>query len=79
MHRTNFTIFFHLACACEKQGTVGNGDTCNDDGVCNCKANVEGVKCDKCLAGYFNFPACTGKWCKSTYMAQTFQYFFFPL
>ena len=52
---------FAIACACETQGTVGNADTCNGNGLCDCKANVEGDKCDICSAGYYNFPACTGK------------------
>ena len=59
--------FFPLACACEKQGTVGNVDTCDDNGACNCKANVYGEKCDTCSAGFYNFPACTGRWYKSIY------------
>ena len=52
--------FFPSACACETRGTVGNVDTCDDNGACNCKANVDGEKCDTCSAGFYNFPACTG-------------------
>ena len=57
-------------------GTVDNADICDKNGECSCKAHVGGDKCDTCSAGYYNFPACTGKWCKSTYMAQNWQQFF---
>ena len=58
-------FIFHSACACETQGTVGNVDSCNDNGVCTCKPNVEGAKCDTCSAGFYNFPDCTGRCYKS--------------
>ena len=62
VHGTKLTAFFSfIACACDTQGTVGNDVTCNDNGECSCKYNVEGDKCDTCSAGYYNFPACTGK------------------
>ena len=58
----NYQPFFpFVACACDTQGTFGNAVTCNGNGVCSCKANVGGAKCDTCSAGYYNFPACTGK------------------
>ena len=57
-------------------GTVGNANTCDDKGVCECQGNVIGHKCntctagnypfptcDTCIVGYYNFPACT----KGTY------------
>ena len=67
VHGTNFSIFFFsfVDCACDTQGTVGNDVNCNDNGICNCKANIDGDKCDTCSAGYYNFPACTGRWYKS--------------
>ena len=52
---------FILACACDTQGTVDNADTCDENGVCTCQNYVEGDKCDTCSAGYYNYPACTGK------------------
>ena len=57
----NINHFPSLACGCETQGTIDNAVTCDSYGACSCKANVEGAKCDNCSAGYFNFPACTGK------------------
>ena len=64
--------FFYSACDCEKQGTVDNDDTCDDNGACKCKANFNGDKCDTCSAGFYNFPACTGRWNKSTYLHRQF-------
>ena len=46
---------------CDARGTVDNSDSCDGNGVCTCKENVEGDKCDTCSAGYYNFPTCTGK------------------
>ena len=45
------------------EGTVNNSDTCNDNGECTakCIANVEGDRCDKCSADYYNFPNCIGR------------------
>ena len=58
---TKFSIFFSFVdCACETQGTDGHVVTCDGNGACNCKPNVEGDKCDTCSAGFYNFPACTG-------------------
>ena len=47
------------ACACNTQGSYGT--SCNADGICSCKANIIGSKCDSCAAGYFNFSTCQGK------------------
>ena len=45
---------------CNADGRVGE-DICNaETGVCDCKDNVVGDKCDECAEGYFNFPECTG-------------------
>ena len=53
-------------CKCSENGAVDN--TCDDDGKCTCKEQVDGDKCDKCLQGHYNFPMC-----KSTYFInQTF-------
>ena len=54
-------IYSFVACVCETQGTIGNSILCDENGRCNCKSNVEGDKCDTCSAGYYNFPACTGR------------------
>ena len=45
---------------CNADGRVGE-DICNaETGVCDCKDNVVGDKCEECAEGYFNFPECTG-------------------
>ena len=51
---TNFS-----ACECKTEGEKnGNNGACSDRGVCNCKDNVTGDKCDKCEVGYQTWPAC---------------------
>ena len=68
-----FLLFQFSACNCNAEGS--NGITCDDSGVCSCKANIVNDKCDACNAGFFNFPTCSGKqhyvlnyykfsWCK---------------
>ena len=49
---------FISACYCNIQGS--NGTSCNNNGVCKCKANIINDKCDVCAAGYFNFSTCIG-------------------
>ena len=47
-------------CNCNEEGS--NGITCDNNGICNCKANIMNDKCDECNVGLFPFPACyTGK------------------
>ena len=47
-------------CNCNVEGS--NGTTCDNNGICNCKANIMNDKCDECNVGFFPFPACyTGK------------------
>ena len=52
-------LFQFSDCNCTTEGS--NGITCDDTGVCNCKANIVNDKCDECATGYFNFPSCEGK------------------
>ena len=60
--------FYFTACGCDTQGTVDNNDTCDENGICTCQnGNIEGDKCDTCIAGYSNFPTCSidckwGEW-----------------
>ena len=55
----NFCYFILTACNCNGDGS--NGILCDDNGICNCKANFMNDKCDTCNAGFFNFTACEGK------------------
>ena len=57
---TTHNIFYFVACDCDRRGTKGNADICDDNGQCKCQKNVEGEKCTTCLAGRYNFPTCTG-------------------
>ncbi|KAK2914589.1 laminin subunit beta-3 [Channa argus] len=42
-----------LRCVCSAEGTV-NGGQCEDStGLCQCKLNVEGPRCDRCKRGYY--------------------------
>ena len=46
-------------CDCNEDGS--NGNTCDDNGLCSCKANFMNDKCDTCNVGFFNYPTCEGK------------------
>ena len=46
--------YFILACNCITIGTRNASIICNDSGVCFCKENVQGIKCDNCVPGTFN-------------------------
>ncbi|KAM4597673.1 laminin subunit beta-3-like [Polymixia lowei] len=40
-------------CSCDADGAA-NGDQCDEStGLCQCKANVEGPRCDRCKMGYY--------------------------
>ena len=54
-----YFIFQISACNCNGDGS--NGITCDDSGVCSCKANIINDKCDECAPGYSSFPTCEGK------------------
>ena len=43
-----------LECDCSPEGSVDNN--CNENGVCNCKPNITGDKCDEPSVGYYDFP-----------------------
>ena len=47
--RTLSVVFF-VACDCHPKGAVSA--SCSDSGVCDCRPNVIGVKCDSCLDQY---------------------------
>ena len=45
-----------LDCKCSEDGAVDS--SCDDTGICTCKGQISGDKCDKCLPGHYNFPTC---------------------
>ena len=45
-----------LGCVCNEEGS--DGLDCNHNGICTCKPNISGDKCDQCQEGYINFPHC---------------------
>ena len=45
-----------LECECNAQGSAKL--SCNSDGICACKDNITGDKCDDCILGHFPFPDC---------------------
>lgn len=52
-------------CICSAEGTV-NGGQCEDStGLCQCKANVEGPRCDRCKRGYYGLSASNPLGCSS--------------
>ena len=51
------------ACGCETRGSVDGN--CDDTGKCKCNDElIEGDKCDACIATFFGFPDCQGKFYK---------------
>ena len=46
-----------LACGCNDQGSANM--SCSSDGICTCKENIAGNKCDICEPGYFPYPDCS--------------------
>ena len=52
----DFTFISFLACGCDSVGS--NGMSCTDNGICDCKENFVGEKCDECAAERFNYPLC---------------------
>lgn len=66
--------YLFSACNCDTRGSIDDAicDSHSDvaagllAGRCHCKINVDGLKCDRCKAGYWNFTAdnpegCQGK------------------
>lgn len=52
-------------CVCNAEGTV-NGGRCDDNtGLCQCKMNVEGPRCDRCKRGYYGLSASNPLGCTS--------------
>ena len=60
--------FFLPECNCNTQGVdkVNHSEeldlTCDaESGKCHCRCDVDGDKCDACVAGHHTFPDCHGK------------------
>lgn len=49
-----------IPCDCHIKGTE-DGICTVATGICPCKVNYDGRKCDMCALGYYNFPECTGR------------------
>ena len=59
---------FLLACDCDAKGVqpdLNHPDqpdlTCDaGTGICHCKCDVQGTKCNECTDHHYGFPECTG-------------------
>ena len=51
------------ACSCNGTGSHNSSSCDANGGQCRCKPNVDGINCDRCKAGFFNFSdaGCQGK------------------
>ena len=47
-------------CLCQDEGSLSCECT-ETEGICHCKDNIEGDKCDQCKPSYWNYPSCHGK------------------
>ena len=78
--RINVISSIFLACDCEPDGTTDDGDcdmkTDPEEGTkagqCHCKENVDGIRCDKCKNGYWNFTAENEAGCQSKFIFPLF-------
>ena len=52
-------ISISSVCDCNTLGS--SNSLCDSKGVCTCKENISGDKCNECKNGYFGFPNCEGK------------------
>ena len=65
------------ACSCDPAGSVVNGGACFPDndpadpsiksGMCRCRENVEGERCDRCKPGFFNLSSENSAGCQREY------------
>ena len=61
MFRVTFQIFDDfVACGCDVRGVEKGDLTCNSSGICNCRCDVVGDKCNMCQVGHQGFPDCDG-------------------
>ena len=51
------SIHISTACGCHSEGSIGK--SCDKGSrKCHCRPNVQGRRCNMCVAGYQDFPAC---------------------
>lgn len=64
--RINSSFYISLPdCDCDIQGT--EEEICDkDNGQCICREGFGGPRCDQCLPGYYNYPACKTCNCSAT-------------
>ena len=53
-------IYDFVACGCDVRGVEKGDLTCNSSGICNCRCDVVGDKCNMCQVGHQGFPDCDG-------------------
>ena len=53
-------------CNCSENGSINQ--ECDNKGQCNCKNNVDGMKCDVCHLNTFGFPTCEGNGIRISYV-----------
>ena len=59
-------FYSHSVCKCDGAGSESN--ICDiTSGVCRCKLNTEGDRCDKCKSGTFNLDAGNAQGCQSCF------------
>ena len=47
-----------VACECNNRGSIGV--SCDIEGKCQCRPNFDGIRCEQCKEGLYNFPICEG-------------------
>ena len=51
-------------CSCDPEGSLEGSTVCDkESGQCKCKENMDGLRCDKCKAGFFDYPRCSDCGC----------------
>ena len=59
-------------CGCNMDGSLTL--QCNENGKCECKANITGEKCDRCANDNISFPICN--W-EGNFLVQLIQFKYF--
>ena len=59
--RNLYFNFDNLACGCNIKGVEDGDLSCNEQGKCRCRCDIQGDKCSECKPGHQGFPECHGK------------------